>query len=156
MAESNKGGELTLLRNKRALFNFTVEESVEAGIELAGTEVKSVKAKKFSFSDAYARIRKGEVWLVGLHIAEYTHGNINNHDPDRWRRLLLHKQEIGRLRRRVDERGYTLVPIRVYLKHGLVKVELGLCKGKKTHDKREAIKRKDLKRDEQRELRGRV
>lgn len=156
MAESASDGALTLLRNKRALFNYSVEESFEAGIELAGTEVKSVKAKKFSFSDAYARIRRGEVWLSGLRIAEYSHGNIYNHDPDRPRRLLLHKQEIGRLRKRVDERGYTLIPIRIYLKRGLVKVELGLCKGKQLHDKRESIKRKDLKREQDRELRGRL
>jgi SsrA-binding protein len=142
----------TILKNKKAFFHFEVEERLETGIELVGTEVKSVKSGRFSFADSYARIRKGEVWLYGLHIAEYTHGNLNNHEPARERRLLLHKQEIKRLRKKVDQRGYTLVPLSLYLKHGVVKVELGLCKGKTQRDKREAIKQKDLKREEQREL----
>ncbi len=140
--------------NKRAFFNYAVEESIDCGIELQGTEVKSIKANRLSFSDAYARIRNGEIWLYGLHVAEYTHGNLNNHDPDRIRKLLAHKGEIKRLRRKVDERGFTLVPLRVYQSQGLIKVELGLCKGKKTHDKRQAIKQRDQKRDEARELRN--
>lgn len=155
MAKTEAGDRRVIARNKRAFFNYTVEESIECGIELQGTEVKSVKANRLSFSDAYARIRGQELWLYGLHIAEYSHGNLNNHDPDRIRKLLAHKSEIKRLRRKVDERGYTLVPIRVYATHGLVKVEVGLCKGKKTHDKREAIKKRDQKRDEARDLRGR-
>jgi SsrA-binding protein len=153
MAEG--GDRRVIATNKRAFFNYSVEESIDCGIELQGTEVKSIKANRLSFSDAYARIRNSEIWLYGLHVAEYTHGNLNNHDPDRIRKLLAHKSEIKRLRRKVDERGYTLVPIRVYQTHGLIKVELGLCKGKKTHDKREAIKRRDQKRDEARELRNR-
>jgi SsrA-binding protein len=154
MAKSDEKGRHVIARNKRAFFNFTVEETLEVGIELQGTEVKSIKANRVSFTDAYARIRDGELWLFGLHIAEYTHGNLNNHEPDRTRKLLAHKSEIKRLRRKVDERGYTMVPLRIYVVHGLIKIELGLCKGKKTHDKREAIKKRDQKRDEARELRN--
>ncbi len=144
-----------LQKNKKAFHNFSVEESIECGVELVGTEVKSVKANKFSFVDSYARIRRGEAWLIGLHIAPYSHGTAFNHEPDRRRKLLLHKDEIKRLRRRVDERGYTLVPLDLHESGGIVKVELGLCRGKKVHDKREAIKQKDLKREADRELSGR-
>lgn len=144
-----------LAKNKQAFFNYTIDESIEAGIALQGTEVKSVKAGKFSFADSYARITDGELWLIGLHIAPYVHGNIHNHDPLRPRRLLVHKQEIKRLSRKVDEKGFTLVPLRVYLKRGMVKVEIGVCKGKKLHDKRESIKQRDLKREAEREIRGR-
>ncbi len=155
MSKSEQSDRKIIAKNKRAFFNYTVEESIECGIELLGTEVKSVKANRLSFTDAYARIRGSEMWLYGLHIAEYTHGNLNNHDPDRVRKLLAHKSEIKRLRRKVDERGFTLIPLRIYVTHGLIKVEVGLCKGKKAHDKRDAIKKRDQKRDEARELRER-
>jgi SsrA-binding protein len=144
-----------LAKNKQAFFNYSIDESIEAGIALQGTEVKSVKAGKFSFADSYARIQDGELWLIGLHISPYIHGNIHNHDPLRPRRLLVHKQEIKRLSRKVDEKGFTLVPLRVYLKRGMVKVEIGVCKGKKQHDKRESIKQRDLKREAEREIRAR-
>jgi SsrA-binding protein len=152
---AEKNGRKVLAKNKKAFFNYTVEESFEAGIVLAGTEVKSVKNGKFSFTDAYARIRDGELWLIGLHISPYDFGNIHNHEPLRDRKLLVHKQELKRLTRKVDEKGFTLVPLKFYLKKGLVKVEVGICKGKKTHDKREAIKQKDLKREAEREMRNR-
>ena len=145
----------TLARNKKAFFNYIVTESLECGIELKGTEVKSLKTGKLAFSDSYARITDFELILIGLHISPYTHGNIHNHDPDLNRKLLAHKQEIRRIKRKVDEKGITLVPLKFYLKNGKVKVELGLCKGKKTHDKRESIKSKDLKREADREMRGR-
>jgi SsrA-binding protein len=154
MAQSEGKARHVIARNKKAFFNFTVEETLEVGIELQGTEVKSIKANRVSFTDSYARIRNDELWLFGLHIAEYTHGNLNNHEPDRTRKLLAHKGEIKRLRRKIDERGYTMVPLRIYVVHGLIKVEVGLCKGKKVHDKREAIKKRDQKRDEARELRN--
>ncbi len=147
-------GQSQLARNKKAFHDFTVEESLECGIALQGTEVKSIKSGRFSFADSHARIRDDELYLVGLHISEYDHGNIYNHKPTRERRLLAHKQEIKRLRRRVTEKGYTLVPLRIYLKKGLVKVEIGLCKGKKLHDKREAIKARDMKREQAREMKG--
>lgn len=145
----------TLAKNKQAFFNYIVEEKFEAGIVLVGTEVKSVKNGKFSFTDSYARIKNGELWLLGLHISPYDFGNIHNHDPLRDRKLLVHKQEIKRLSRKIDEKGLTLVPLRFYLKNGIVKVEIGICKGKKVHDKRESIKQKDLKREAERELKGR-
>ncbi len=155
-AEKSKDpGNRNLARNRKARFNFAIEESMECGIELKGTEVKSMKAGRFSFSDAYARIANDEIWLIGFHISPYEQGNIYNHDPDRDRKLLLHKQEIKRLRRKVDERGYTLVPTSFYLKRGIVKVELGLGKGKRVVDKRETIKQRDLKREADREMSGR-
>ncbi len=144
-----------LARNRRAFYDYSVEENLECGIVLQGTEVKSLRGGKFSFSDSYARIRDDELWLIGLHISEYTHGNINNHDPLRDRKLLIHRQELKRLKRKVDERGFTLIPLRIYLKGGRVKVELGVCRGKKSYDKRESIKERDQKRDADREMSGR-
>lgn len=145
----------TLALNRKARFNYIVDETMECGIELKGTEVKSIKSGQFSFTDAYGRILEDELWLVGFHISPYTHGSLFNHDPDRTRRLLVHKQEIKRFRRKVDERGFTLVPLSVYLVHGIVKVEVGLCRGKKLVDKRESIRQRDQKRDADRELKTR-
>lgn len=144
--------EKNIAVNKKAQFNYFVTDSLECGIELKGTEVKSVKAGKFSFSDSYAKIDNNELWLVGLHISLYTFGNIHNHDPDRNRKLLVHRQEIKRLKRKIVEKGLTLIPLRFYLIKGLVKVEIGICKGKKIHDKREVIKKRDLKREAEREF----
>jgi len=149
-------GVKVLSTNRRARFDYHVEESFECGLALAGTEVKSIKAGKFSFSDSYGRIRENELWLIGFHISPYEHGTMFNHEPDRDRKLLVHKQEITRLRRKVDERGFTLVPLKVYLKKGLIKLELGLCRGKKLTDKRNSIRERDQKRDAERELRGRM
>ena len=143
----------TLLRNKKASHYYTIQDRLECGIELRGTEVKSMKAGKFSFTDAYAKIENNELWLIGINISLYDHGNINNHDPERNRKLLAHKDEIKRLKRKVDTKGLTLVPLRFYLKHGIVKLELGICKGKKEFDRRDDIKRKDQKRDAERDLR---
>lgn len=136
-----------LLINKKARFNYFVEESLECGIELKGTEVKSMRENRFSFSDSYARIKENELWLTGFHISPYTFGSINNHMPERERRLLVHKQEIKKLRRKTEEKGLTLVPLKVYLKNGLIKIELGICRGKKLFDKRETIKKRDLSRE---------
>ena len=143
----------TLLRNKKASHYYTIQDRLECGIELRGTEVKSMKAGKFSFTDSYAKIENNELWLIGINISLYDHGNINNHDPERNRKLLAHKDEIKRLKRKVDTKGLTLVPLRFYLKHGIVKLELGICKGKKEFDRRDDIKRKDQKRDAERDLR---
>ena len=147
-------GRKSLARNRRAFHEYIVDERLEVGIELRGTEVKSMRAGQFNFSDSYARIREGELFLIGLHITEYTHGNIYNHIPDRDRKLLAHRDEITKLRRRVDEKGYTLIPLEFYLVKGLVKLELGICKGKKLYDKRESLKQKDQERDAQREMRS--
>ena len=151
----NDGGIKVLASNRRAFFNYSVEDKLECGIALKGTEVKSIKESKFSFRDSYAKIENDELWLISLHVTPYTFGNIHNHDPDRKRKLLAHRQQIKRLRRKVDEKGLTLVPLKFYLKSGLVKVELGICRGKRTVDKRHAIKAKDLKRDAEREMRQR-
>lgn len=145
----------TLARNRRAYHEYTVDEKIEVGIMLQGTEVKSMRTGKFAFADAYGRIRNGELWLIGLHISEYTHGNLFNHEPLRERKLLCQQRELERLRRRVEEKGFTLVPLEFYLKQGLIKLELGICKGKKLHDKRETLKDKDLKREMDREMRYR-
>ncbi len=143
----------TIAQNRKARFNYTIEESIECGIALEGTEVKSFRAGNISFPDAFAEIRDGEVWLIGLHVTPYVYSSIFNHDPDRPKKLLLHRDEIKRLIRKVDEKGFTLIPLDFYLKNGRVKVNLGICKGKKLFDKRSDIRDRDLKRDLQREFR---
>jgi SsrA-binding protein len=147
------GGSKNLAVNRKARQLYSVEETLESGIELKGTEVKSMRAAQFSFGDAYAKIDGGELWLVKFHISPYDFGNRHNHDPDRDRRLLVHKQEIKKLRRKVEEKGLTLIPLRFYLKKGLVKLELGVCRGKRLYDRRQDIKKRDLKRDAEREVR---
>lgn len=144
-----------LAENRKARFQYTIDESVECGIALQGTEVKSIKKGNFSFSDSYGKIKDGELWLIGFHVTPYEQGNIYNHIPDRERKLLAHKQEIKRLGRKVDEKGYTLVPLKVYLKNGRVKLDLGVCKGKKLSDKREVIKERDVRRETEREFKFR-
>ena len=156
MGKEVNAGNKMLADNRKARFNYTVEEKLECGIALAGTEVKSMKTGRFSFSDAYARIKDNEIWLVGFHISPYPYGNIFNHDPDRPRKLLIHRQEIRRLAKKSNERGYTLVPLRFYLKRGIVKLDLGVCVGKKAYDKREVIKKRDETREMQREIRHRL
>ncbi len=141
--------------NRRARFDYFVEETFECGIALLGTEVKSIKDGRLSFPDAFAEVRDGEVWLRNFHVAEYAFSSVFNHDPDRQKKLLLHAQEIKRIDRRVREKGYTLVLLSVYLKKGLVKLELGLCKGKKHYDKRADIRERDVERDLRRDLRRR-
>ncbi len=136
-----------LLLNKKARFNYFIDETLECGIELQGTEVKSLRENRFSFGDSYARIKDGQLYLIGFHISPYPFGNLHNHEPERERRLLVHKEEIRKLRKKVEEKGFTLVPIKVYLKNGLIKVELGICRGKKLYDKRETIKQRDLERE---------
>ena len=139
-----------IAENKKARFNYSIEDSIECGIVLEGTEVKSVKAGNISFLDSFAEIIINEVWLKGFHISEYSFSSVFNHNPDRAKKLLLHQDEIKRLQRKVEEKGFTLIPLDFYLKEGRVKVNLGLCKGKKMYDKRASIKEKDLNRDMQR------
>lgn len=153
---NDEAGIKMISQNRKARFNYTIEESLECGIALQGTEVKSVKDGTISFPDAFAEIINGEVWIKGLHISEYPYSSIFNHEPDRHKKLLLHKQEIKKLLRKVDEKGYTLIPLDIYLKKGRVKISLGICKGKKQFDKRSDIKEKDLKRDLQREFRKKL
>lgn len=141
--------------NRRARYDYSIEESFEAGIVLLGTEVKSIKDGRLSFPDAFGEVKDGAVWLRNFSIAEYPFSSIFNHDPERQKKLLLHAQEVKRIDRRVREKGYTLIPLAVYLKHGLIKVELGLCKGKKLYDKRADIKEREQDRDLRRAFRSR-
>lgn len=141
--------------NRRARYDYSVEEDFECGISLLGTEVKSIKDGRISFPDAYAEVRSGEVWLKNFHISEYVFASMFGHDPDRPKKLLLNASEIKRIDRKVREKGYTLIPLSVYLVRGLVKIELGLCKGKKAYDKRADIKERDMDRDLRREFRTR-
>ena len=145
-------GTKLIAQNKKARFNYSIEETYECGIVLQGTEVKSVKAGNISFPDAFAEIRSGEVWIIGLHISPYPFSSVFNHDPDRKKKLLLHSEEIKRLIRKVEEKGMTLIPLDVYLKSGRVKITLGVCRGKKQFDKRADIRERDIKRDMQREF----
>ena len=149
-------GTKRIANNRRAYHDYTVDEKIECGIALAGTEVKSLRDGRISFGDAYARIHDGELWLVSLRISPYSQASLFNHDPDRERKLLVHRQELRRLKRKVDEKGYTLIPLRLYFKRSIVKVEIGLCKGKRQHDKREDIKARDQRRDADREIRERL
>jgi len=139
--------EKLISNNKKAYHDYFIEEKFEAGIVLQGTEVKSLRLGKANLNDAFALVRGGEVFLHNLHISPYDFGNRENHDPDRVRKLLFHKNEIGKLFIKTQERGYSLIPLRLYFKNGLVKVELGLAKGKKLYDKRDDLKQKDQKRD---------
>src|SRR5574344_1493108 len=123
-------GTKLIAQNKKARFDYSIDEDYECGIELKGTEVKSIKDGTISFPDAFAEIQQGEVWLKNFHISEYPFSSIFNHDPDRPKKLLLHKDEIKRLQRKTEEKGYTLIPLDFYLKKGRVKVNLGVCKGK--------------------------
>ncbi|MBP5251256.1 MAG: SsrA-binding protein SmpB [Treponema sp.] len=148
-------GKKIIAENRKARFNYSVEDSIECGIALEGTEVKSVKNGQISFPDSFALIENGEVWLQNFHIAEYAFSSIFNHDPDRKKKLLLHKEEIKRLTRKVEEKGFTLIPLDFYLKNGRVKVNLGVCKGKKQFDKRADIKDRDVKREIAREFKDR-
>jgi len=142
-----------IAQNRKARHDYTIDDSYECGIELLGTEVKSFRDGKISFPDAWAEIIDGEVWLRSLRVAENPFSSVFNHDPDRKKRLLLHRDEIKRINRKVEEKGYTLIPLSFYFKKSKVKVELGLCKGKKAFDKRASIRDKDLKRDVEREFR---
>jgi SsrA-binding protein len=149
------GGERVLARNRKAFFQYHVSDRAEAGIVLSGTEVKSIREGGLSFSDSFVEYRDGELYLVGCHIAPYTHGNQMNHAPDRDRKLLLHKREILKLGGKVASKGLTLVPLRAYLKRGRVKLEIGLGRGKRAHDKRETIKKRDIERETRQALKDR-
>lgn len=145
----------TIIDNRKARHEYEFLEKFEAGIELKGTEVKSLRAGKASLVDAFARIEQGEVWLYNLHISPYDFGNINNHEEKRPRRLLLHKSEIARLYAAVREKGLTLIPVRLYFSQALVKVELALARGKKLYDKRDTMAERDSKRQIERALKER-
>jgi SsrA-binding protein len=136
------------LRNRSAYHEFFIEDKYEAGMVLLGTEVKSMRAGRVSFNDSYCLFHKDELWIKSLHIAEYSHGTVNNHDPLRDRKLLLNKREIKKLQAKMKEKGFTMVPLRIFFNEkNLAKMEVGLAKGKKLHDKRETLKQKDADRE---------
>lgn len=155
MAAPKKENTKTIASNRKAFHDYFVEESLEAGIELSGTEVKSLRQGAVNLKDAWCQIWEGEVFVNGLHISAYEKGNIFNRDPMRVRKLLLHKKEIARLFGLMKQQGYALIPLSLYFKGSLVKVQLGLCRGKKLYDKREDAARRDMKRDADRALKER-
>ncbi|ELK48007.1 SsrA-binding protein SmpB [Halobacillus sp. ACCC02827] len=142
-----KGNGKTLAQNKKARHDYHIEETFEAGIVLQGTEIKSIRNGRLNLKDSFARINKGEVFLHNMHISPYEQGNIFNHDPTRARKLLLHRKEINQLIGQTQQKGYSVVPLKVYIKNGVAKVLIGLGKGKKKYDKREDLKQKQQKRE---------
>ncbi len=145
---------IPIIKNKKARFEYEILDVYEAGIVLKGTEVKSIRQKKVSIQESYARIHNGEVFLVGMNISTYEMGNRFNHEPVRDRKLLMHRHEIRKLIGKLKEKGYTLVPLRMYIKNGKVKIEIGLGRGKAVYDKKKSIQEKDMKRDLQRDMKN--
>ncbi len=150
MAPRQPSGVKLIAHNRRARHNYDLEETIEAGIALSGTEVKACREGRVSLTEAYAAVKDGEAWLFRCHISPYSHGNRANHDPMRPRKLLLHRAEIERLAAKVAQEGKTLVPVRLYFKHGLAKAEIAVARGKKTYDKRQATAERDAQRQMQR------
>jgi SsrA-binding protein len=153
--QKNAPGEDSLiLRNKKAFHDYEVLEKIECGIELRGTEVKSLRNRKVNFGPSFAVVNKGELFLLGLHISPYDMGNQMNHEPERKRKLLVHRRELRKLAQRIEQRGLTLVPLRLYWKRNLCKVEMGVVRGKQLHDKRDTARSRDLDRRIERETRN--
>lgn len=153
--EDSKPVEKVICRNRRASFQYNIEDSVEAGMVLTGTEVKSLRDGRANLEDAYARLEGDELWLIKADIPEYSRGNIMNHEPKRKRKLLLHRRELKKFAEGANERGFTLVPMRIYFKGAHAKVEIALARGKQLHDKRESVKKKEVKRELSRAMTGR-
>ena len=147
-----KDGFKLIANNKKAYFDYFIEDKYEAGVALHGTEVKSIRMGKCSIKESYIKIENGEVFIYGMHISPYEKGNIFNKDPMRIKKLLMHKYEINKLNGKLQQKGLTLVPLQVYLKGGLVKVEVGLARGKKLYDKRDSLAKKDMKREAEKEF----
>ena len=141
--------------NRKARHDYFIEEVYEAGIELTGTEIKSIRAGSCNIKDSYAVVKKGEVFLLNMFVAPYKEGNIFNHKETRTRKLLLHKKEIKKISEKQEQQGLTLIPLKLYFKKNKLKVELGICRGKKNYDKRESIKERDIKRSVEKELKNR-
>lgn len=152
MARTARDGAKLIAQNRKARHNYEIEETVEAGLMLVGTEVKACREGRANLADAYATINDGEAWLLQCHISPYSHGNRANHDPLRPRKLLLHRSELDRLQVKVAQEGRTIVPLRLYFKHGLVKVELAVARGKRLYDKRADVAKRAAERSMQREL----
>src|SRR5213083_3189663 len=153
-SQAKEGGDRPIATNRRARHDYEILGTVEAGLVLRGTEVKSLRGSHVTFKDAFATIRNNEAWLVGCHINPYSHGTDANHDPERDRKLLLHRREISRLTGKVAERGLTLIPLRIYFKQGRAKLEIGLARGKKLHDKRSTLREREVRREMDRAARG--
>jgi SsrA-binding protein len=147
-----QGGTKLIAQNRKARHDYLIEESVEAGLALVGTEVKACRLGKVNLADSYAIVKDGEAWLLQCHISPYSHGNRANHDPMRPRKLLLHRPEINRLAQKVSQEGRTLVPLRLYFSHGLAKAEIAVARGKKNYDKRASESKRDAERQMRREL----
>jgi SsrA-binding protein len=147
--------EKTIVTNRRARREYSIEETYEAGLVLTGSEIKSVRAARVNLQDSYVTIREGEAWLLNCHIAPYEQASHQNHEPKRERKLLLHRRQINQLAGKVQAKGYTIVPLRLYLKDNRAKVEIALAKGKKLYDKREALAKRQAERDIERALRRR-
>lgn len=146
----------TVAVNRRARHEYAVDETLEAGLVLSGTEIKSIRAGRVNLAEAYARIEHGEAWLIGAHIAPYEQGNRNNHEPTRTRKLLMHRDQIAELVGRTQAKGYTLVPLKLYIRNGMAKLELGVARGKKAHDKRRTIAERDMRRELERSTKERI
>ena len=146
----------TVAVNRRARFQYAIEDTLEAGIVLSGTEIKSIRAGRANLAEAYARIERGEAWLIGAHIAPYEQGNRNNHEPTRVRKLLLHRDQIAELAGKTQQKGLTLVPLKLYIRDGMAKLELGVARGKQTHDKRRVIAERDERRNLERTTKERI
>lgn len=147
----NKENEKVVTTNRKARHDYEIIDSMEAGIVLLGSEIKAIRESRVNLTDTYARFKQGELWLIGMHISPYTKAAMENHEPLRDRKLLMHKQELKRLNRQVEEKGITLIPLKIYFRKHLVKVELGLARGKRKYDKRAAIAERDVKRDMERQ-----
>ncbi|GER69746.1 SsrA-binding protein [Weizmannia acidilactici] len=150
-----KGEGKVLAQNKKASHDYFIEETYEAGLVLQGTEIKSIRAGRVNLRDSFARVEKGEVYVYGMHISPYEQGNRYNHDPLRPRKILLHRREIDKLTGVVKEQGYSLIPLKIYIKNGYAKVLIGLARGKKNYDKREALKKKEAAREIERAFKAR-
>ena len=156
MAEKQHTGIKMVTQNKKAYHDYFVDEKYEAGIELFGTEVKSIRAGGINLKDSYCRVEDGELYAIGIHVSPYEHGNIFNREPLRDRKLLMHKREIMKLQGLMTQKGYTLVPLAVYFKNARLKVELGLCRGKKLYDKRDSIAKAESDREIERRMKDKV
>ncbi len=153
MADKTTSSDKLVSANRKAYFDYEVLESLEVGMSLTGTEIKSIREGRVNLRDAYARIDNGEVWLNNLHISPYAQGNRNNHEPLRRRKLLLHRRQIAELASKSAEKGFSLVPLRLYLKDGIAKMELGVVRGKRQFDKRETIAKREASREMERAIR---
>lgn len=147
----NNKSEKTIATNRKARYEYHIIDSLEAGLVLLGSEVKSLREGKANINDCYARIKNGELWIIGMHISQYQQDSVQNLDPVRERKLLLHKNEIRKLTRRIEEKGMTLIPLRLYFRKNIAKLEIGIARGKRQYDKKAAIAQKDLDRDMERE-----